>query len=205
MNKDNSIVLIGGGGHALSCSEVIYSVGKYTLAGFLDINSDALLARYNVAYLGSDDIIETLVSEGYGMVIGIGQIHTEKPRLKIYERLKKNSAFLPKIIAPSAYIAQDVHLDEGCLIFHKAIINRSAIIGANSIINNAAVIEHNVKIGKNCHIAPNATILGDVTIKDGSFIGAGATIFPGVTVAETTVIGAGANIKKDVASNEIIR
>lgn len=203
--KPDAIITIGGGGHAVSLSDVILSDGRFTLAGFLDQDAKASLAQYNYLHLGDDDAIDAFVNEGYAMAIGIGQIRSAKPRRKIYDRLKKSAAHLPSLIAKTAYAAQDVELGECCTVFHHSVINRGSSIGANSIINTRAVIEHNATIGRHCHIAPNACVLGDATINNGSFIGAGAVILQGVTVGADAVIGAGVVVKKDVAPREVVR
>jgi sugar O-acyltransferase (sialic acid O-acetyltransferase NeuD family) len=205
MTASNQIVLIGGGGHALSCTEVIISHGQYSIAGFVDSHSAPMLSRFGYTYLGTDSKIPDLILDGFSMLVSIGQINSPEKRFRIFEKLTSLNAKLPSISASTAYIGLNVKLGKGVMIFHKAIVNRGASVGDNTIINTSAVIEHGVEVGNNCHIAPRALILGDAKISDNCFIGAGAKILPGVKINENAFIGAGVVVRRNVDADEIVK
>jgi acetyltransferase-like isoleucine patch superfamily enzyme len=78
----------------------------------------------------------------------------------------------------------------GNMIMHSSIINASATIGDNCIINTQALIEHDAEVGSNCHISTGAKINGAAKIGQGSFIGSGAIIRQGIKIGANSIIGA---------------
>ena len=108
------IVIIGGGGHCLTIAGVIDAEGKWEIAGFVDPDGAAPLAKLGVPWLGDDDTITDLSIEHAH--VGIGQIKSSKKREAIYERLIKSDIELPVIVAPSAYVASTADIGHGTLV-----------------------------------------------------------------------------------------
>ena len=77
------------------------------------------------------------------------------------------------------------------IIMHDALVNASASIGKNCIINTKALIEHDAIIGDHCHISTGAVINGGVDIKQGTFFGSNATSREYVASSEVDFIKAG--------------
>lgn len=191
------IFLVGGGGHATSCIDVILSHGHFEIAGFTDQDENAAILSYGYPHLGDDDQFEKLIKLGYCATICVGQIKNVDLRLNIYEKLSKYNAHLPVIKASTSYVSESATLGEGTMVFHNSVINIGAKIGVNCIINTSAIIEHGCIVGPHAHIAPHASILGDATIGEHCFIGTGSVIFPGVNIPSNSVIPAGAMVKKN--------
>ena len=192
----SQIFLVGGGGHALSCVEVILSNRSFGLVGFTDSNNSAVLSKFGYSYLGNDSLFESLHEAGHSAAIGIGQITNSNKRVDVFHSLKQLGINLPVIVASTAYVAKDVKLHEGTIVFHNAVVNIGAQIGSNCIINTSAVIEHGCVVGSHTHLAPRSVILGDVKIGQHCFIGAGAIIFQGVTIPDYSVIPAGSFVER---------
>ena len=197
------IVVIGGGGHCLTIAGVIDAEGKWEIAGFVDPDGAAPLAKLGVPWLGDDDAITDLSIQHAH--VGIGQIKSSKKRKAIYERLIGSDIELPVIVAPSAYVASTADIGRGTLVAHGSVVNTQAEIGRNGILNNRCVIEHGVVIGNHCHIAPGAIVLGECSIGDESFVGAGAIVKEGVRIGSNVVVGAGVIVKSDVPDGVVIR
>lgn len=190
------IFLVGGGGHANSCIDVILSHGHFEIAGFTDQYKNAAISSFGYPYLGNDDQFEELIKLGFCAAICLGQIKNVDLRVNIYEKLYRCNAHLPVIKASTSYVSESATLGEGTMVFHNSVVNVGAKIGANCIINTSAIIEHGCYIGAHTHIAPHATILGDASIGESCFIGANAIIFPSVKIPSNSVISAGAIIKE---------
>ena len=142
------IILIGAGGHAESCLDVILLTKKFKILGFIDKTKNINLLNYKV--LGDERYLEKVKKKKINLHISLGFIKSPKKRIKIFQEFKKKFKF-PIIISPAAYVSKNAIILDGTIIHHKAIVNFGAQIGQNTIINTSAVVEHGVKIGNNCH------------------------------------------------------
>ena len=201
----NEIILIGAGGHACACIDVIENMQQYEIAGLVDksINSNAELLGYPV--LGRDDDLARLRKTFNYALITIGQIKDAQRRLSLYKLLVSLGYTLPNIISPFAYVSRHAQVGNGTIIMPGAIVNANAHIGLNCIINSAALVEHDAVIGDHCHIATGAVINGEVKVGAESFVGSGTVTHQCISIGENCVIGAGVVLHKDVAANQIIK
>ena len=82
----DKILLIGAGGHARSCVDVIELQNKYKIMGLIDKdknNSD----ENSYPIVGTDMDLEKLRNECDKALIAIGQIKSPIIRIKLYEKL----------------------------------------------------------------------------------------------------------------------
>ena len=167
------ILIIGSGGHAKSCAEVIEKCKDYKLVGFVTknkkFNKNVKILDYPV--VASDKELAKLSNKFKYAIVGIGQIKNFENRYKIFKNLKKLNFKLPTIISPNAIVSKFSYFGSGCIVMQHAIVNADTEIGNNCIINNKALIEHDVKIGHNSHISTGAIINGSVEIGENCFIG----------------------------------
>lgn len=192
------IVLIGGGGHALSVADAIMNGKTYEIVGYTDLYD----AHSNLRYLGTDDILESLYKNGViNAAITVGYLGKSNIRDRLYKMAKQAGFRLPKIIDPSAVVSDSADVGEGIFIGKKAVVNAGAKIGKMCIINTGAIIEHNNQIGDYSHIAVGAALCGDVCVGEHTLIGANATIIQGVKIGMNTIIGVGSVVLGDVPGN----
>ena len=201
----NEIILIGAGGHACACIDVIENMQQYEIAGLVDksIKSNVELLGYPI--LGRDDDLARLRKTFSYALITIGQIKNAARRLSLYKLLVSLGYTLPNIISPFAYVSRHAQVGNGTIIMPGAIVNANAHIGLNCIINSAALVEHDAVIGDHCHIATGAIINGEVKVGAESFVGSGTVTHQCISIGENCVIGAGAVLHKNVAANQIIK
>ena len=190
------IVLIGGGGHCLSCIDVLKLANVFEIAGILDTSDKIGASIMGIEVIGSDDDIPRLVSKYRNFLITIGQIKHSEKRVRIYETVTKYGGNLPVIISPRAYISSSAIIDAGTIIMHNSLVNANAVIGKGCIINTGALVEHEVFIGDFCHISTHAIVNGQVHIGNYSFIGSNSVIGNNVTLPEKIIVAAGACIIK---------
>ena len=191
------LILVGGGGHALSCLDLIAETNEFDLMGYVAIEASSTFEAFGIQFLGNDDDLPNLSKIVSNFHIAIGQIKTARPRVTAFERLRLLQCVLPVIKSADASVSSSASLAEGVMVGRNAVVNSGALIGDNCIINSGAIIEHGVKIGKHCHIAPGAIILGDAVIGECSFVGAGSIVREGVTIAPNSMIGAGERVMRD--------
>jgi sugar O-acyltransferase (sialic acid O-acetyltransferase NeuD family) len=199
------IILIGAGGHAKSCIDIIELLGEYEIFGLVEkgiIDSEA-----NLGYpiIGTDDDLEDLRNKYEFGFITVGQIKSAETRKRLFLLLEKLNYTLPVIISPNAYVSKYSSIGAGTIVMHGAIANSNAQIGKNCIINTKSLIEHDAKIGDNCHIATSAVINGEVNIGDESFVGSGVITKQSISIGNNCVIGAGNTVTKNINSYQIIK
>ncbi|MFW2580725.1 NeuD/PglB/VioB family sugar acetyltransferase [Aliarcobacter butzleri] len=169
------IVLIGGGGHCHSVIDVIEQENKYEIIGIVDTKENIGKKVLNYEIIACDDDLETIFLSCKNALITVGQIESNKIRVKIYNNLKQIGFNLPVIISPLAYVSNHSSIEEGTIIMHHALVNANTKIGKNCIINTKALIEHDCVVEDNCHISTASVINGGVRVKENSFFGSNAT------------------------------
>jgi len=201
----DEIILIGAGGHARSCIDVIEHEDRFRIAGLVEKKNSLSEENFGYPVIGTDDDLKSLRHKYQYAHITVGQIKNPDTRIHLYNILLSNGYKLPLIISPSAYVSRHTEIGVGTIVMHGAVISAGAGIGSNCIINNQALVEHDAVIEGHCHIATGAIINGEVIVGERSFIGSGAVIIQAVRIGNNCVIGAGCVIKKDLPDNQIVK
>lgn len=193
-----SVVLIGAGGHCLSCIEVIESTGQWIIEGIVDRPEfrDRVVLGYSV--FGCDDDLVRLAERYKHALVCVGQVGPDETRIRLFKRAIESGFILPTIVASFACVSNHATIAAGSIVFQGSCVNAGVSIGSNCIINTGAIIEHDAKIGDHCHISTGAIVNGDCAVGDGCFIGSGAILKHGVKIVSRTTIGAGAVVTKDI-------
>lgn len=192
------ILLIGGGGHCISCIDVIEQGGEYEVAGIVDLPEKKGEFVLGYPIIGCDDDLEHLLNDTPHCLITLGQIKSAALRKRLYFRVRQAQGALCTIISPSAYVSPHAQIGPGSIIMHYALVNAGVKVGENCIINTRAVLEHETRVGNHCHVSTNTTLNGQVLIQDETFVGSGTTINNGVRVCSGAVIGAGSLVLRDI-------
>jgi sugar O-acyltransferase (sialic acid O-acetyltransferase NeuD family) len=183
------ILLIGAGGHARSCIDVIEREGRFAIAGLIGLPQEVGCRVLGYPVLGTDATLPVMLSEFPMAFISIGQIETPEPRLRIFSLLQQRGCELPVIVSPLAYVSKHARLGAGTIVMHGAVVNAGAVVGRNCIINSQALVEHDAAIADHCHIATAAVINGGVHIGAGTFVGSNSTVRQCVKIGEHCLIG----------------
>ena len=198
------IFIIGAGGHAKTCVDVIESYNKFKIAFLVDkkINKK-IIFKYKI--IQESNFIKKNKNKKLNILIGVGQIKNSSLRKNIFFQYKKFGCNFPNIISKFSYVSKNSLLKEGILICHGVVINAGVKIGLNCIINNQALIEHDVTVGDHCHISTGSILNGGTMIGSNTFIGSGTTIKENIKIGNDCVIGAGLTIKKNIKSNTFLK
>lgn len=200
------IIIIGNGGHAKSCIDVIESKKEYKIMGIVEkFKKKYFLEKDQYPIIGCDSDLLNLRKKFLYACIGIGQIKDSNIRNKVFRKLKSYNFNLPVIKSVNAYISKKSIIEEGVIIMHSSVINSGVKIGYNCIINNKSLIEHDVTISENCHIAPGAIINGGVKIGSSTFIGSGTVIKENVKIGKNCIISAGKFVKNNINDKVFLR
>ena len=147
------IVLVGAGGHAKTCIDIIEQEKKYKISFLLDkqVKKKTLL-KYKI--LTEKQFVNFKKNIKY-IFVSIGQIKNSKIREIKFNKFKKLGFNFPIVKSPNAYVSKNCSIKEGTLIAHGCIVN-SGVIVDNTILNNRSLLDHDVQVGNNCHISTGA-------------------------------------------------
>lgn len=196
-----SLILIGAGGHAHSCIDIIEQCDDYTIAGLVGLPEEIHARHFGYSVIATDDDLQKLVNEYQYAIVTAGQIQTADIRIRLYEQAEKVGFKLPTIVAPSANVSQHATIGAGTMVMHGAMINAGAKVGVNCIINTSSLVEHDVKIEDHCHLSTGAILNGDVVVGAGSFVGSGSIIKEGVSLGDNCVVGMGLSVRNNLEAN----
>ena len=195
---EQRLVLLGAGGHARSCIDVIEREARFSIDRILGLPADEGKPLLGYKVTGTDDSLEILVTTVANALVTIGQIHSAEPRKNLFARAKAAGFMLPVIVSPQAYVSPHSSIGEGSIIMPGAVIAAGVIIGRNCIINTRASMDHDAIIGDHCHVSSGAILNGGVTAGDDCFIGSGAILREGIRIGGASFIGMGMRVLDDL-------
>ncbi|MBW4081655.1 acetyltransferase [Paenibacillus sp. S150] len=196
------LIVLGGGGHAKVCLDLISRQNLRCLGYVAPAPSPELDARHT--YMGTDEIINNFLQEEILLVNGVGKISGSAVRKRIFENFKSRGYSFATIIHDSCIIADDTLIQEGAQLMAGVIINTGSIIEANAIINTRAVIEHDCFVGRHSHVSPGAVVCGGCYIGSHVHVGAGSTLIQKIKVGDESIIGAGSLVLRDVKEDSLV-
>jgi len=175
-------VLIGNGGHARSCRDVM-GIDRGTLHYLADDpGTDDL-------WLGTFASLCDLADAEFHLAIGPSQARTALARDLLASGIDWFSA-----VSMLAVVRSD-NLGKGVFVGHSAYLGPGSVMGDLSIINTRAIVEHDCRIGVGAFVGPGAVLCGGVTVGDYAMIGAGAIVVPRMTIEVGARVPAGATLR----------
>jgi sugar O-acyltransferase (sialic acid O-acetyltransferase NeuD family) len=196
-----SLILIGAGGHARACIEVIEQQGQYQIIGLVGLPEEILSQHLGYEVIATDDMLAQLAKSIPYALITTGQIQSVKLRTRLYQQATQCSFQMPVIISPTAHVSRHATVGAGSIVMHGAIVNAGAKVGNNCIINSRALLEHDTMVEDHCHISTGAILNGGVSVGAGSFIGSGCVVKEGLTVGKDCLVGIGLTLRHALADS----
>lgn len=197
------LLLIGAGGHAKACIDVIENQDRFRIIGLIGTIEEYGKSILGYEILGTDSELPKIRNRVKNAFIVVGQIKNNRIRKEIYDNLKSLRYELPTIFASSSYISKYAKIGEGSILMHQSVVNSGATIGVNSIINTRALVEHDCVVGNHCHIATASVLNGGVRLGDQAFIGSGAIVREGIQIGKGCLIGMGLKVLKDLPNDTV--
>ncbi|MDP2450444.1 MAG: acetyltransferase [Polaromonas sp.] len=195
-----SLILVGAGGHAHACIDVIEQQGRYQIAGLIGMPDEVDALRLGYSVLATDADLHELASQYQHAFISVGQIRSPDVRIRLYCRLLELGFQLPTVISPAAYVSRHATIGVGSIVMHGAVVNAGAEVGDNCIINSRALVEHDAIVEANCHISTGAILNGNTRVGAGSYVGSGSVIREGIALGEGCMVGMGLSVRHSQAS-----
>jgi len=196
-----SLILIGAGGHARACIDVVEQEGKYEIAGLVGLPNEVGSQILGYTVFATDAQLGDLVDQYQFALVSIGQIQSAEQRIRLFTQARNAGFEFPTVIAPSAYVSPHATLGIGTVIMHGAIVNSGALVGNNCIVNSNSLIEHDTHISDHCHISTSAVLNGNTSIGTGSFIGSRAVTKEGISIGTRSLVAMGLVVSKDIGDD----
>lgn len=201
----NSIVIIGGGGHARTCIDILKQNKEYEIVGIIDPKIETGTLISDIQVIGDNSLLQQLKDDGVIYAVnGVGSVRNPAARKQVYNLLKDMHFELPNIIHPSCYIESSASMGEGNQFMMGSMIGSDAIIENNCLINSGSIVSHDCVLHNHCHIAPGAILAGSVEVGEISLVGMGSTVYIGVKIGKEVIIYNGINVFNDIKSKSII-
>lgn len=191
------LFIIGSGGHASACIDLIESINKFKIVGIFS-DDKKVKKKFSYSVIGTAKDIFKYKKTAINVVLGFGSIYNLKKRHNVYLKLKKAGFKFPTIISKNSHVSDRSKILEGTQIFHNCTVNAGSIISENCILNNNSLIDHDCKINENVHISTGVTLNGTVIVKKNSFIGSGSVIRDNIKIKSDSFIKMGSVIKNNV-------
>lgn len=196
-----SLVVIGAGGHGSEILTYLRAAPHdIELLGFVDDNLPVGPWRGS-RILGGISELDRLTRDSQRMIRYITAIGSNEVRRRLVtqvESLGKKNLRPWTLCHPTAFIGNDVVIDDGTCLAPGTMVTTNAKIGRHVIMNVKASVSHDCVVGDFANLNPGVNVCGNVQIGDGCYIGAGATIIDKVTIGEWAVVGSGAVVISDL-------
>lgn len=192
------IILIGSGGHAASCIDVIESDGRFRIVGLVGVDEELHQRVCGYEVIATDRDLQALSAEYRYALITVGQVKSAEIRRRLFSQALDAGFELPTIVSPHAHVSAYARIGEGSVVMYGAMVNADARIGANCIINSRALIEHGAQVEDHCHISTGVILNGNVRVGAGSFVGSGTLTRHGVSIGADCVVGMGSVVRCDL-------
>lgn len=197
----SKVLIIGAGGHAKSCIEIIEEEDKKEIVGLIGTPEEIGKKILGYEVLGSEKDFVALSDLTTNLILGIGQIKSPNLRIEIKEKYVQNGFTFESVISPTAQISKHAVIGAGTVIMHRVVINAGVKIGDYSIINTGSIIEHDSKIGNFSHISTGVVSNGESAIGNNSFVGSGTIIMERIKIGDNCIVGMGQKVRHDLSDN----
>ncbi|EKD87280.1 MAG: acetyltransferase [uncultured bacterium] len=201
--KPKNVIFWGGTGQAKVVRPIIEAYGGKLVAVF-DDNPKLPPPFPDVPLFygkkGFEKWMKSHVPRRLGFCITIGNPHG-RVRVKFHNWLVGIGLTPVTVIHPTAFIADNAVIGDGCQFMAGASVGVQAQLGKECIINTNASVDHECVLGDGVGVAPGATLCGEVKVGINGWIGAGATVLPRITIGADSIVGAGAVVIRDVPSD----
>ncbi|ULL16843.1 acetyltransferase [Paenibacillus sp. H1-7] len=190
------IVIWGSGGHAREVNWLCEELGVQVL-GFLDERPEMKGQLVNgVTVLGTLADIAAMRHEVEIVCAGVGD-----PALKkrfANDAIRSGFRIPDPLVHPHVRLSKRNIVGQGSMICEGAILTDNIQIGCHVIINRSANISHDTVIDDYVTIAPGVNLAGNVSIGEGAYIGIGSSVREKCRIGCWSMIGGGAFVKDDI-------
>jgi sugar O-acyltransferase (sialic acid O-acetyltransferase NeuD family) len=194
------LVIFGAGGHAREAAQLVRDINEAAPAGpiwhLLGCLADqGVSARHDASLPVLGDAAWLARHPDTALVIAVG---ASSGRQQVATRLAPLQPRFATLVHPRAWVAADVAIGLGSVVFAGTYLNTGVRLGAHVHINLGCTVSHDSELGDFVSLGPGVHLAGGVQLGPGCDVGVGSCFRPGVAVASSCVIGAGAAVVADL-------
>jgi sugar O-acyltransferase (sialic acid O-acetyltransferase NeuD family) len=195
------ILIMGAGAHGQALADLAGETSAHSPVAFTD--ADPALKGQSVLGIpvwGDDTAGVSAFQEGRceGVLVGVGNTGMAARR-RIFELVQAHAMPSPVLVHSRAVVARSAAVGAGTVIFGGAVLAARVHVGRNVVLYSGAVVEHDSRLADHAYLGPGVVLAGGVTVGEGAFLGAGAVVLPGLEIGAGAVVAAGAVVTEAVA------
>ena len=199
MNKPLVIIGAGSIGGHIGYNLAEYQLEAYRLMGFLDDDTNKIGKDFcGFPVLGAVEHIVNLPKD-VSVIVGVAFPQMKK---HIMDRLDTLGTFeYPPLIAKSAWISNNVQVDEGAIIYPGTTINYGTIVRKFAVLNMNCAVGHDCEIGAYSSLAPGVNLAGHTKLGLCVDMGIGSATIQDVRIGNNCVVGGQSMLIKNLPDN----
>lgn len=184
------IVIVGAGGHARVVVSILQNIGGYKVVGILDREKpDSSERILGAPVIGGWDNLAALRKKGVACAaLALGD---NAQRRDMFLKLSELKFKMPALIHRHAFVEKSADVGAGSVVCMGALVGAAAKIGNAVILNSGCSIDHETQVGDYAHVAPRTAVAGRVTIGEGAFVGIGTSVRDRMSIGAWSTVGAG--------------
>lgn len=205
------LILFGCGGAGREIATIVQQINeaapgapRWNLLGFVDDAPSpenlAAVERIGTVVLGDQSVLPRYAGARYVPTPGDGRV-----RQQLAEVAEAAGLLPATLIHPSAQIAADAEIGEGCQILANAQITTNVRLGRHVLLSYAGQIGHDSVIGDFATLSAGVLLCGNTQVGDYATVWVRATVLPGVNVGEGAQVAALALANRDVPAGALVR
>ena len=199
--ESTAIVLVGAGGLGREVLNYVLDAIRPSphlrVKGFLDDNPSALSPdRCDFPVLGS--ILDYPIEPQDRFVMAIGDCVT---RAELIRKMEARGARFITIVHPTAYVASNATVGNGCIVGPFCAIGSEARVGNHVLLTWYSSLAHNSISHSFAVLSPYSTANGAAILEEGVFLGTHAVIHPMIRVGAWSKVASGSVVCRDVPPN----
>ena len=195
------LVIMGAGAHGQAIADLAAEDGTHAAVAFTD--ADPALkgqTRLGLPVWGDDVTGLAAIREGRaeGFLVGLGNT-SMTGRRRLFELGLAQGTPAPSLAHPRAVLARSAALGAGSVVFGGAVLAARVQVGRNVVVYSGAIVEHDGRLADHAYLGPGVVLSGGVIVAESAFLGAGAVVLPGIAIGAGSVVAAGAVVTERVA------
>jgi sugar O-acyltransferase (sialic acid O-acetyltransferase NeuD family) len=165
--------------------------------GFLDDNLSAL-SPYHCEFPILGSILDYPIQPQDRFVMTIGECVT---RAELIRKLEARGARFITIIHPTAYVAANATVGDGCIVGPFCAIGSDVRVGDHVLLTSYSSLAHDSVSHSFVVLSPYSAANGGAILEEGVFLGTHAVVNPLIRIGAWSKVASGSIVYRDVPSN----
>ncbi|MBR3397300.1 MAG: acetyltransferase [Lachnospiraceae bacterium] len=150
-----------------------------------------------------EDIEKKYSAEEYEILLGIGNVHMNDTRKRIFEECNNKGFNVASFIHSSSKI-HNLEMGEGTIILEDCLFYPFAKIGKGNLFWDHVLVSHDCEIGDFNTFSGSADMAGYVKVGNNGYFGKQCLLNDGIVVGDYVLVGACAYVKRNLKDYEVV-